>query len=326
MIAVTGAGGFIGSHLVDALLERGDDVLALDLPPTAPGNLRDAASRPGFTYRSVDVTDAAAVRTAFRDGPRAVVHAAATVGVEAYHRAPMETIETSVIGTRNVLRECVSARSHLVYLSSSEVFGRNPEVPWLETSDRVLGDPSLSRWSYSSSKGICEHLVNAARDQFQIPVTIARPFNIYGERQRPAFVVPITVHKVLNGNPPVIFGDGTQTRCFTFQADLVRALLLCLDRPEAKGETFNLGHPRERTVRDAIDLIVRACGSDLVPEHRDPRATFGRGFDEIPRRVPEVSKAARLLGWTARVDLDEGARRTAEWARESPEWLRLPVA
>ena len=321
-VAVTGAGGFIGSHLVDALLSRGDAVLALDVSRKAPANLSEASARPGFRYQACDVTRPSSVRRAFATLPDAVVHAAATVGVASYLRTPMETVESSVIGTRTVLRASMHRPARFVYLSSSEVFGRNPAVPWAETADRVLGDPSLDRWSYSASKGLCEHLVNAAHTEYGVPTAIVRPFNIYGPRQRPAFVIPVTIHRLLNREPPIVYGDGHQTRCFTYVGDLTEALLACLDRDAAVGETFNIGNPRERTVLEAIEAVRAACTSDLAPEHRDPREAFGGGFDEIPRRVPDVRKAARLLPWVPRTDLPEGLRPTVAWARAHPEWLR----
>jgi len=323
-VAVTGAGGFIGSHLVDALLARGETVLALDVGRKRPPNLEEASQRQGFTYRTCDVTLESSVRRAFSGRPEAVVHAAATVGVESYHTHPMETVESSVIGTRTVLRAAMEPPLRFVYLSSSEVFGRNPAIPWTETSDRVLGDPSLHRWSYASSKGLCEHLVNGAHAEFGLPTVIARPFNIYGPRQRPAFVVPITIHRILQGLPPVIYGDGKQTRCFTFVADLIDGLLRCLDAPAAVGQTFNLGNPKERTIDETMRLILSACGSPLEPTHADPVSVFGPGFEEIPRRVPEVSKARRLLEWTPRTELPEGLAATVAWARSHPEWGRRP--
>ena len=321
-IVVTGAGGFIGSHLTDALLRRGDRVVAVDLTRRMSANLGEAARHPGFSFRACDVTRPASVRKVFANPPSAVVHAAAGVGVESYHRTPMNTIVSSVIGTHTVLQESLQAKSRFVYLSSSEVFGRNPALPWSETSDRVLGDPSLSRWSYSSSKGLCEHLVNAAHAQYGLPTSIARPFNIYGPRQRPAFVIPITVHRVLNGRPPLIYGDGSQTRCFTYIDDLVEGVLKCLDQDAATGETFNLGNPQEWTIRDVVREVSAAAGSDLEPVHEDPRVVFGAGFEEIPRRLMDVSKAARLLGWVPRTDLVAGVRATVEWARAHPEWWR----
>jgi len=325
MIAVTGAGGFIGSHLVDAFLARGEAVLALDLARKPPANLTEASRRPGFSYRACDVTHPPAIHRALTPAPQLVVHAAATVGVGSYVASPMETIESSVIGTRTLVRECLPRSVRFLYLSSSEVFGRNPEVPWRENSDRVLGDPSLDRWSYSSSKGICEHLVNAAHTQFHLPTTIVRPFNIYGPRQRPAFVVPITIHRVLNGVAPIVYGDGEQTRCFTFIGDLVEGILKAIDSPEGVGATFNMGNPTERTMNEAVRLVLAACGSKLAPVHEDPRARFGPGFDEIPRRVPDVSRAAERLGWKARTDLPEGLATTVAWARAHPEWLKGPT-
>jgi len=327
MIVVTGAGGFIGSHLTDALLARGEEVLALDLPGKLPGNLREASLRPGFTYRRCDMTRANLVEKALSGRPSAVVHAAATVGVDSYHRTPMTTIESGVLGTMAVIHACrKTPATRCLYLSSSEVYGRNPKVPWAENADRVLGDPSLDRWSYSSSKGICEHLVNAAHTQYGVATTIVRPFNIYGPRQRPSFVVPITVHKLLNGRPPVIYGDGLQTRCFTYIGDLVEGLLRTLDSSAAVGETFNMGNPRERTILELVRETAKACGSDLKARHEDPRTTFGAGFEEIPRRIPDVRKAARILKWTPRTDLPAGLKATVAWARSNPEWLKIPVA
>jgi dTDP-alpha-D-glucuronic acid decarboxylase len=323
-IVVTGAGGFIGSHLTDALLRRGDSVVAVDLTRKPSPNLTEASQHPSFQYRECDVTVPSSVRKAFAAQPSAVIHAAAGVGVKAYLRDPMNTIESSVIGTRTVLRESMKSKTRFLYLSSSEVFGRNPAVPWSETADRVLGDPSVTRWSYSTSKGVCEHLVNAAHLQFGLPTSIVRPFNTYGPRQRPAFVIPLTVHRLLNGLPPVVYGDGLQTRCFTYIDDLVEGILKCLDLDAATGESFNIGNPREWSVRDAIRLVSEAMQSDAAPVHEDPQVEFGAGFDEIPRRVLDVAKASQLLKWNPREDLPMGIECTVKWARANPDWQRLP--
>lgn len=320
-ILVTGAGGFIGSHVTEAILQRGDDVLAIDLGRKLPTNLTGAAAHAGFTYRHCDVTHPGSLHKAFAVPPSAVVHAAAGVGVESYMRDTMTTIESSVIGTHMILRESIRTKARLVYLSSSEVFGRNPAVPWTETADRVLGDPSISRWSYSTSKGLCEHMVNAAHAQFGLAVSIIRPFNTYGPRQRPAFLIPLTVQRLLTGLPPIIYGSGRQTRCFTYVDDLVKGILRCVDRDAATGEAFNMGNPVEWSVRDAIQVVSDACHSDRAPIHEDPRVAFGEGFEEISRRLMDVSKAARLLGWKPGKDLRAGVKATVAWARAHPEWV-----
>ena len=321
-ILVTGANGFIGSHLTDALLNRGDQVVAVDLGRRPSPNLSEANERPGFSYRTCDVTKLSSVRKLFVLEPDAVVHAAAGVGVKSYMQAPMSTIESSVIGTYNIVKGVIRGKARLLYLSSSEVFGRNPSLPWTENSDRVLGDPSLSRWSYSTSKGLCEHMVNATHQEFGLATSIARPFNIYGPRQRPDFVISISLHRVLNGLAPIIYGDGNQTRCFTYIDDLVDGLLRCLDQDAAIGETFNLGSPQEWPVRDVIQMVSRAAGSDRPPVYEDPRQVFGSGFDEVARRLVDNRKAARLLGWSPRTEVADGIAKTVAWARSHPEWLR----
>jgi len=326
MIVITGAGGFIGSHLTDAFLAQGRDVLALDLPRQPPPNLAEAAGRPGFAYRSCDVTRPESVRRSVPPGSEAVLHAAASVGVGTYIEDPMGVIESIVLGTRNLLRACLGSPTRFVFFSTSEVYGRNPSVPWTEEADRVLGPPSIDRWSYSSSKGLSEHLVNAARTQHGLATTIVRPFNIYGPRQRPAFVIPVTVHRVLNGQRPVVYGDGQQTRCFTYIGDFVEGLRAVLDRPAAVGETFNLGNPVETTMERAVRDVLEVCRSSLEPEHREHASRYGTSFEEIPRRVPDVRKAARLLGWTPRTALRGGVAATVDWARAHPAWLRLPAS
>ena len=323
-VLVTGANGFIGSHLTDALLERGDQVVAADLARGPDSNLLKASEKPGFSYRRCDTTRLSSVRRLFALRPDAVAHAAAGVGVKSYMAAAMNTIESNVIGTYNAVQEAMRGKTRFLYLSSSEVFGRNPTLPWTETSDRVLGDPSLSRWSYSTSKGLCEHIVNAAHDQFGLVTSIVRPFNIYGPRQRADFVISISLHRVLNGLPPIIYGDGQQTRCFTYIDDLVDGLLKCLDQEAAIGETFNMGSPREWSIRDVIQMVSRAVGSNLAPEYKDPKLVFGSGFDEVARRRVDNSKAARLLGWSPRTEIADGIAKTVAWARSHPEWLRTP--
>ncbi|MGA8543304.1 MAG: GDP-mannose 4,6-dehydratase [Thermoplasmata archaeon] len=319
MIVVTGAGGFIGSHLVERLIADGKDVTALDLPAEIPGNLGEWKKNPRFQYRSCDIRDPVGLRNFIPADSRAVFHLAATVGVRSYIDKPFETIDTIVGGTKNVLEACLRAGVPLVFLSSSEVYGRNPKVPWNEESDRVLGPPSVSRWSYSASKGVCEHLVNAVHESNGLPTTIVRPFNVYGPRQRPDFLVPATIRRILRGERPMVYDTGSQTRCFTFVGDVVAGLVATLG-PRAVGRTFNFGSQEEHTVTEVVRRVIRACGSTVEPEYVQTKQVLGEGYDDVPRRVPDSSRARDVLGWEATTKLEDGLAATVEWARKTPTW------
>jgi nucleoside-diphosphate-sugar epimerase len=321
MIVVTGAGGFIGSHLVEALLTRGRKVLALDLGEEVPASLAGNSLNERFQYASCDLRRPESLFTVIPRDVDVIYHLAATVGVDSYIRDPLGTIDNNVLGTRNVLEACVKRNIGVVYVSSSEVYGKNPDVPWNETADRVLGNPSIDRWSYATSKGLCEHMVNAVHKRFGVTTTVVRPFNVYGPRQRPSFIIPAAVHSVLNGRRPVVYDDGTQTRCFTYIDDLVNGLLVCVESKAAAGETFNLGSSNETTINDAIQTVLKVCGSSLQPIRFDTKKQFGDTYEDIERRVPDVSKAHRVLGWRANTSLVEGVTKTVAWAKSHPEWL-----
>ena len=320
MIVVTGAGGFIGSHLVEGLVRRGERVLGLDLASMTPPNL--AGVEFNFRYTKCDVKDRSKLADSLPSSATAVVHLAASVGVETYVKDPLGTIDNIVIGTRNLVELASIRKFRLVYLSTSEVYGKNPSVPWNEKSDRVLGAPSVDRWSYSTSKSLCEHMINAVVRKGDAAATIIRPFNVYGPRQRPAFVIPAAIQQVLNGKPPLIYDEGTQSRCFTYVSDLVEGIMRCIDADEAANETFNMGSEQETTIRELIRTILRLCDSDFEPETLSTGYNFGEGYEDIPRRIPDCSKALRLLGWKPNTELESGIRKTIEWAKRHPEWLR----
>ncbi|MDG6921180.1 MAG: GDP-mannose 4,6-dehydratase [Nitrososphaerota archaeon] len=315
MIGITGAGGFIGSHLVEAMLARGEDVLATDISQSLPPNLSELAGKGGFHYRICDVRKASEVSEAFPSDVQVIYHMASAVGVDQYINDPIGTIDSVFIGTRNVLERCVNHNTRLVYMSTSEIYGRNPQVPWSEESDRVLGDPSIDRWCYSTSKALCEHLINAIHRKYDLPTTIVRPFNVYGPRQRPAFVIPAVLSRILRGEPPVIYDDGNQTRCFTYVRDVVDGLLLCIDGHAAVGQTFNLGSEHESTVDEVVKIALRVCGSNLEPVHVDTKKHLGERYEDIGRRVPDSSKASRMLGWSATTPIEAGIKQTVEWMK-----------
>jgi UDP-glucose 4-epimerase len=316
---VTGASGFIGSHLVDRLLDRGDEVIAFD---TAEGrNLESALGRPGYRFVSGDVRNAEAVAALLDRSVDVVYHLAAIVGVRNYMSDPMAVLDVNVIGTRNVLIAAEAFGTRVVLASTSEVFGRNPKVPWDEDDDRVLGSTRVDRWSYSTSKAMCEHLAFAMHRHRGLPVTIVRYFNAYGPRQAPIYVVSQSVHRVLRGEPPLLYDEGAQTRCFTFVGDAVDGTILAAANPDGVGEAFNLGSSDEIPISRVIELVQQAAGTHLEPEVFDSAATYGDAYEDIPRRVPANAKADRVLGWRPSTQPSDGIRQTVEWARENTWWL-----
>ena len=322
-VVVTGGYGFIGSHLVSALLDRGDVVTVFDFAKNTRDTSIDFDTHPNFHFVQGDVTDLAALGQALTPGVDTVFHLAAVVGVKNYLNDPLRVLDVNVTGTRNVLELSHRNGIRVVFASTSEVFGKNPNPPWAEDDDRVLGSTKTARWSYSTSKGMAEHLVFAMHAAHGLPVTVVRYFNVYGPRQAPIFVVSQSIHRILNGHPPLLYDSGDQTRCFTYVDDAVAGTLLAADSAAAIGEAFNIGSMTETSMRDVVDLAIKIASVDAVSEAEvvDTAAQVGGRYEDIPRRIPDSTKAQRELGWRLRVDVQEGIRRTVEWARANPWYL-----
>ncbi|MDG4666781.1 GDP-mannose 4,6-dehydratase [Mycobacterium sp. 236(2023)] len=322
-VVVTGGYGFVGSHLVTALLDRGDSVTVFDFAENTRDTSIDFDRHPDFRFVQGDVTDLDSLQAAITPDVDKVFHLASVVGVNKYVEDPLRVADVSVTGTRNVLELCHRHGSRLVFTSTSEVFGKNPATPWSEDDDRVLGSTKTARWSYSTSKAMAEHLVFAMHDTYGLPVTVVRFFNVYGPRQNPIFVISKSIHRILNGLDPLLYDSGSQTRCFTYVDDAVAGTLLAADSDAAVGEVFNIGSMTETTMRDALDLAIKIAGVDSVSSMTafDTAERYGASYEDIPRRVPDSTKAQRELGWRLQVDLEEGLRRTIEWARANPWYL-----
>lgn len=322
-VVVTGGYGFIGSHLVSALLNRGDSVTIFDSARNTRDTSIDFDRYDKFRYVQGDVTDVSALADAFTPDVDTVFHLAAVVGVKNYMEDPLRVLDVNVMGTRNVLELCQRHGTRVVFASTSEVFGKNPNPPWAEDDDRVLGSTKTARWSYSTSKGMAEHLVFAMHAAHGLPVTVVRYFNVYGPRQNPIFIISQTIHRILNGRPPLLYDSGDQTRCFTYVDDAIAGTLLAAASDAAIGEAFNIGSMTETTMRDAVELAIKIGNVDSVTtaEAVDTTERYGRRYEDIPRRIPNSTKAQQELGWRLQVDVEEGIRRTFEWARVNPWYL-----
>jgi dTDP-alpha-D-glucuronic acid decarboxylase len=318
-VVVTGGCGFLGSHLVDELVRRGDEVTVFDGGAPPP----DQAPSPSVRYVTGDVRDAAGLAEVVRDGVDTVYHLAAVVGVDRYLDRPLDVIDINLLGTRNVLDVAAKTGVKVVVTSTSEVFGKNPAVPWREDDDRVLGSTAVDRWCYSSSKALCEHLTFAFVRERGLRAAIVRYFNVYGPRQRPAFVVSRSVHRALNGKPPVVYDDGGQTRCFTYVRDAVDATISVGVSERAIGECFNVGSSAETTVARVSALVAELTGAGTVVP-ADSRDLLGDRYQDLRRRVPDANKIRRTLGWRCTTDLRDGLAETIDWARRNPWWLALP--
>jgi UDP-glucose 4-epimerase len=319
---ITGGSGFIGSHLAEKLLSEGNEVHIFDAAPLGgAANLAEIKNHPGLHYTEGDIRNKEALEKFWRPEARAVYHLASVVGIKHYIADPLKLIDIGVVGTKYLLEIAREHGTRVIFSSTSEIFGKNPNIPWDEKGDRVLGPTSVDRWSYSSSKAVCEHMLYGIHRQCGLPFSIVRFFNAYGPRQNSYFVVSQSVYKALRSEQPFLYDDGSMTRCFTYIDDIVRGLAEIAVNPKADGEDFNLGNSVEVSMKEVVETILKEAGSGAGYKKFDTVKEYGGQYEDIPRRVPRVEKAAKLLGWKAEIQLEEGVRRTIAWARKNPWWL-----
>jgi UDP-glucose 4-epimerase len=317
-VLITGGAGFIGSHLAEALLERGDQVFVLDnLSTGSIDNITHLKSHPGFSYTIDSVTNEQLLAEMI-DRADVVVHLAAAVGVKLIVEAPVHTIETNVHGTEVVLKHANKKKKLVLIASTSEVYGKSADVPFSEDADLVLGPTSKHRWAYACSKMIDEFLALAYWKERKLPVIVVRLFNTVGPRQTGQYgmVIPNLVRQALAGQPMTVFGDGTQTRSFTYVGDVVRAMVLLMNEPAAVGQVFNIGNGQEISI-SALAARIKALagsGSEIVRIPYDQ--AYEAGFEDMPRRVPDISKIRNLIGYEPTVALDEILTRVIEFFRQ----------
>lgn len=323
VVLVTGGSGFIGSHLVERLLAEGNEVHVFDVMPLESAmNLKEVKNHPNLHYFQGDLRKLEDVERFWVPEAKVIYHLASVVGIKNYISDPLKLIDIVVIGTRYVLEVANRYGTKVIYSSTSEVFGKNPAIPWKEDGDRVLGSTYVDRWCYSASKGVCEHMMYGNYKNTQLPFCIVRPFNVYGPRQNPYFVVSQSVYNVLNNKQPLLYDDGNMTRCFTYVGDIVDGLVVVADNEKAVGEAFNLGNSVEVTIREVVQTVLNEAHSDIGYKVFDTKKEYGGKYEDIIRRVPDVSKAYTMLGWKAKVQIEEGIRRTLEWSKKNDWWLK----
>ena len=304
-ILVTGGAGFIGSHLSEALLERGHEVWALDdLSTGRTLNLSTFERHPRFRFIEGDVTDAALVHSLIPQC-ESVFHLAAAVGVKYVLENPLRSLLTNIRGTEVVLEACAAHQRRVIVFSSSEVYGKGVSVPFSEDDDRLMGPTHKLRWSYACGKAVDECLAQAYWQQQQLPVTVVRCFNTCGPRQTAAYgmVIPNMVERALAGTPILVYGDGKQSRCFSSVHDVVRGVLLLADHPGSIGQIYNIGTDEEVSVSALAELIRSKCHSDSAIECVDYESIYGNSFEDMRRRVPDLRKIREAVGYRPRISL-----------------------
>jgi len=304
---VTGGAGFIGSHLVERLLETGQEVVVLDnLSTGSTDNIKQFRGNPRFTFVEGNICDAKLVESLARNCGW-IFHLAAAVGVRLIAENPVLTIETNIGGTEVVLEAANKFGAKVLIASTSEVYGKNEKVPFEEDDDIVLGSTRLSRWSYACGKAIDEFLGIAFHQQYGLEVVIARFFNTIGPRQtgRYGMVVPRFINSALKNEPVVVYGTGTQRRCFCYVEDVVDAVLKLMNCEQAVGQVFNVGSTEEISIKELADKIIEMAGSKSEKRFISYEQAYGRPIEDMMRRVPSLERIKQTIDWQPRTTLTQ---------------------
>ena len=302
---ITGGAGFIGSHLVEKLITRGDQVMVFDnLSTGLASNLSGIENK--FRFEQGDILDKAAIDELVSESDY-VVHLAAALGVLNIVNKPLESLKTNLQGSEIVLEACDKYGKPVLIASTSEIYGKNDKVPLSEEDDRIIGHPLKSRWSYSEAKAVDESLAYFYYLENKLPIRIVRFFNTVGPRQvgHYGMVVPRFVSSALKNEPLSVYGSGDQIRCFCHVDDAVRALLLVMDSEEAIGEVFNVGNNQQISIMELAKKVIEITGSSSKIEKIAYKDAYPDGFEDMQRRVPDISKIKRVLGWTPEINLDQ---------------------
>jgi UDP-glucose 4-epimerase len=323
---ITGGAGFIGSHLADALLARGAQVTVLDdLSTGSPDNVAHLKGHPDFRLREGSVLDHPFV-SMLAGRADVIVHLAAAVGVQLIVSRPLESLLTNIRGTEIVLDAAARAECKVLIASTSEIYGKNADGPLHEDADRILGSPFKARWSYSTAKAVDEIVARAYWRDRGLPTVVARLFNCVGPRQTGAYgmVIPRFVRQALTGKEVTVFGSGEQRRSFGHVYDVVAALVELLTHPNAVGEVFNVGATNEISMNELAQTVIRATGSASRVVHVPYEEAYEEGFEDMERRLPDLSKIRALTGWEPVRTLDDILHDVIAWERTRSGVVTVP--
>ena len=302
---ITGGAGFIGSHLAETLISRGDHVVVFDnLSTGSTSNLAGISEK--IKFEPGNILDKAVIDKLVAESDY-VVHLAAALGVFNIVNKPLESLKTNLLGSQVILEACGKYRKPLLVASTSEIYGKNDKVPLNEEDDRIIGHPLKSRWSYSEAKAVDESFAYFYYLENKLPVRIVRFFNTVGPRQvgHYGMVVPRFVTAALKNEPLSVYGSGEQIRCFCHVDDAVRALLLVMDSDKAVGEVFNVGNNQQITIMELAKKVIELTGSSSSIEKIAYENAYPEGFEDMQRRVPDISKIKQVLGWSPEINLDQ---------------------
>jgi len=305
-VLITGGAGFIGSHLADAYLQRGDEVYIIDdLSTGRIENIQHLKGQPGFHY-TIDTVHNHPLTAELVDQCDVVFHLAAAVGVKLIVESPVRTIETNVRGTEVVLNIANKKKKKVLVASTSEVYGLSTDVPFREDGNLVMGATTKGRWSYACSKAIDEFLALAYWREKKLPTIVVRLFNTVGPRQTGQYgmVIPTFVKQALSGRPITVYGDGKQSRCFGYVGDVVGALVALMDHKDAVGNVFNIGSNEEISIVQLAERVKRLTQSESEIVFVPYDEAYEEGFEDMPRRIPDISKVHELVGFQPKMSLD----------------------
>ena len=320
-VLITGGAGFIGSYLAEDLLKRGDSVCALDSLSTGSStNIQHLLKDERFTFAHCSILDRFSTERYVAEAD-VIYHLAAAVGVKYIMENPLMAIQLNVHGTEVILELASKWRRKVMIASTSEVYGKNGMLPYREDGDRMMGPTTIARWSYACTKSLDEFMALAYLKEQEVPVVIARFFNICGPRQTGQYgmVVPRFIKSALLNEPIIVHGDGTQSRCFTYVKDAVSAVVTLMETEEAVGEVFNIGSTREIQIRDLARRVIELTCSDSEIDYVPYKDVYGEGFEDVERRVPDISKIRDLIDWRPETKLDELLQKIINHERSNME-------